>query len=50
MMVTTIMMKIMMKYDFTKEIVTWALNDTQPQNNAYTKPSPIDYDWVLLNT
>ena len=35
MIVTTIMMKIMMKYNSIKEIVTVALNDTQHQNNAH---------------
>ena len=36
-MVTTIMMKIMTKYNSIKEIVTGAHNDTQHQNNAHPK-------------
>ena len=37
MIVTTIMMKIMMKLKYIKEIVTGAPNDTQHQNNAHPK-------------
>ena len=37
MIVTTIMMKIMMKYDLIKEMVTGVPNDTQHQNNAHPK-------------
>ena len=36
--VTTIMMKTMMKYNYTKEIVKGAPNDTQHQDNAHPKP------------
>ena len=46
------MMKIMMKYNFIKEIVTDASNDSQHQNNAHPKHSPIDCDggcWPILN-
>ena len=42
------MMKIMMKYNYIKEIVTGAPNDTQHQSNAHPKNSPIDCDGVLL--
>ena len=42
------MMKIMMKYNYIKEIVTEAPNDTQRQNNAHPKTCPIDCDGVLL--
>ena len=45
MIVTT----IMMKWDSIKEIVTGAANDTQHQNNAHPKTSPIDCDGVLRN-
>ena len=44
MVVTTIMMKIMMKYNSIKEIVTGAPIDTQHQNNAHSKSSPMDCD------
>ena len=37
MIITTVMMKIMMKYNSIKEIVTGAPNDTQHQNNAHPK-------------
>ena len=36
-MVTAIVMKIMMKYNSIKEIVTGAYNYTQHQNNAHQK-------------
>ena len=36
------MMKIMMKYNFMKEIIKEAPNGTQHQNNAHPKKSPID--------
>ena len=42
------MMEIMMKYNSIKEIVTGAPNDTQHQNNAYTKSNNVDCDGVLL--
>ena len=42
------MMKIMMKLNSIKEIVTGASNDTQHQNNAHTKTNPTDCDWELL--
>ena len=48
MIVTTIMMKIMMKYDSIKGLVTGAPNDTQHQNNAHPKVSSLDCDGVLL--
>ena len=47
-MVTTTMMKIMKKYNFIKEIVKWAPNDTQNQNNAHPINSPIDCDGLHL--
>ena len=48
MVVTTSMIKIMMKYYYVKKIVTGTLNDTQHPNNASPKTSPIDCDGVLL--
>ena len=42
------MMKIMVKYNSIEEIVTGAPNDTQHQNNAHPKNSPLDCDGVLL--
>ena len=48
MIVTTIMIKIMMKYNYIKETVTGAPNDTQRQNNAHPKTCPVDCDGVLL--
>ena len=41
------MMKIIMKYNSIKEIVTGAPNDAQDQNNAHPKTSPIDCDVIL---
>ena len=35
-------MKIMMKYNFRKEIIKEAFNDIQHQNNAHPKKSLID--------
>ena len=42
------MMKTMMVYNSIKKIVTGSPNDTQHQNNAHPKTSPIDFDGVLL--
>ena len=42
------MMKIMMKYNSIREIVTGAPNDTEHQNNTHPKHSPIDCDGILL--
>ena len=41
MIVTTIMMKVMMKYNSLKEIVKGAHNDTQLHNKALPKTSPV---------
>ena len=54
MIVTTIMMKIMMKQNSIQETVTGAPNDTQHQNNAHPKTSPIGYTvmgccWPMYN-
>ena len=43
------MIKIMMEYNHIKEIVTGAPNDTQHQNNAHPKTSPIDCEKVTNN-
>ena len=37
---TTLMMKILMKYNFIKEIVKGAHNDTQHQNSTHPRTSP----------
>ena len=42
------MMTIMMQQNYIKEIVTWAPNNTQHQNNAHAKTSRIDCGGVLL--
>ena len=42
------MVKIMMEWDSIREIVKGEPNDTQHQNNAHPKNSPIDCDWVQL--
>ena len=44
--VTTIMMKLIIKYNSVKDVVKVAPNDTQHQNNAHPKSSPIDCDGV----
>ena len=41
-------MKIMIKYNSINEIVKGAQNDTQQQNNAHPKDSPVDCDGVQL--
>ena len=48
MIVTTIIINIMMKYNSIKYTVTLAPNDTHRENNAHPKNSPIDCDGVLL--
>ena len=47
-LVTTIKMKIMMKYNSVKEMANGASNETQHQNKAHPKNSPIDCDGVQL--
>ena len=46
MIVTTIMMKVIMKSNYIKGIVKGAPNATQHHNNANPKTSPIDCDGV----
>ena len=46
--VTTILMQIMLKYRFIKEMTKEAHNNSQHQNNAHPKNSPIDCGAVLL--
>ena len=46
--VATVMMKIMMKWNSIKEILKGAHNDTQHQNSARLRTSAIDCDGVQL--
>ena len=46
--VTTVMMKTMMKYNSTKEVVKWSHYDNQHQNSTYPKTSPTECEVVQL--
>ena len=46
--VTNVMMKIMMKKNFIKEIVKGAHNDTQHKNSTHPRASPIDCNVAQL--
>ena len=48
MILTTIVMKIMMKLNYTTKIVKGDPNDNQDKTNAHPKKSPIDCHGVLL--